>query len=226
MDKSDSVAKRDRQVGESAPQSLVVTVDDGQSVASDQFQRSFGEDIRQTLDIDTWRVGTDLSSEYDRIESEVQQAVERESALETRIREHVFPRLKRGKNLPKNAGVHPAQRELLENIHSGLLFNGGVEACDGVLHVHETLPLTIYQLGVSLVSYQGDQGVWGQRLSAATFGKRSKTRLTTRLQHWKDDRNERVPKATALVSLSKKRCWILPSEPFCYTGLRRLGEWE
>ena len=48
--------------------------------------------------------------------------------------------------------------------HNGLLFNGGVEACDGTIQIHDTLPLTIYQIGVSLVSYQGDQGTWGQRL--------------------------------------------------------------
>jgi hypothetical protein len=49
-------------------------------------------------------------------------------------------------------------------VHRGLLFNGGVEACDGAIQIHETLPLTIYQIGVSLVSYRGDQGTWGQRL--------------------------------------------------------------
>jgi hypothetical protein len=45
-----------------------------------------------------------------------------------------------------------------------LLFNGGVEACDGTRHVHDTLPLTIYQIGVALVSYRGDRGTWQQRL--------------------------------------------------------------
>jgi hypothetical protein len=50
-----------------------------------------------------------------------------------------------------------------------LLFNGGVEACDGSLHVHETLPLTIYQIGVSLISYQKNQGTWCQRLFRRTL---------------------------------------------------------
>jgi hypothetical protein len=54
--------------------------------------------------------------------------------------------------------------EDLEHIHRGLLFNGGVEACDGTQQVHDTLPLTIFQIGVSLVSYQGHQGTWGHRL--------------------------------------------------------------
>ena len=65
---------------------------------------------------------------------------------------------------PQNAEVHLASREEREAIHRGLLFNGGVEACDGSLHVHETLPLTICQLGITLVSYQGIQGRWCQPL--------------------------------------------------------------
>jgi hypothetical protein len=44
------------------------------------------------------------------------------------------------------------------------LFNGGVEACDGTSVVHDTLPLTITQIGVCLVSYQGQQGSWAHRL--------------------------------------------------------------
>ena len=38
------------------------------------------------------------------------------------------------------------------------------EACDGTVRTHDTLPLTIYQVGVSLVSYRGDQGTWQHRL--------------------------------------------------------------
>ena len=53
---------------------------------------------------------------------------------------------------------------MLALIHRGLLLNGGVEACDGTVKVHDALPLTIYQIGVSLVSYRGDQGTWHQRL--------------------------------------------------------------
>src|SRR5262249_44299381 len=35
---------------------------------------------------------------------------------------------------------------------------------DGTSHVHDSLALTIHQVGVSLVSYRGDQGTWCQRL--------------------------------------------------------------
>jgi hypothetical protein len=53
---------------------------------------------------------------------------------------------------------------MLERVHRGLLFTGAVEACDGTSLVHDSLALTIAQIGVSLVSYRGDQGTWVQRL--------------------------------------------------------------
>jgi hypothetical protein len=138
--------------------------DPDESISAEEFAKSFGEDIRHSLDVNTWRVGNDLSQEYSRIEREVREAVEREDELHKEIRTRVFPRLKTGENVPKNAGVHPADMDLIKQIHQGLLFNGGVEACDGNMRIHYTTPLTIYQIGVSLVSYQGNQGTWCQRL--------------------------------------------------------------
>ena len=91
-------------------------------------------------------------------------AVQRESELHAEIRAKVFPRLKAGENLPKHAGVHSANLDIIKQVHQGLLFNGGVEASDGHIRTHFTTPLTIYQIGVSLVSYQGNQGTWCQRL--------------------------------------------------------------
>ncbi len=133
-------------------------------ISSTEFQASFGEDIRQTLDLATWRVGVDMSHEYLRIDREVREAVARESELQKQIRFKVFPALKDRPGAPRNAGTHVADRSLIEKLHREFLFNGNMEACAGSIQVHDTLPLTIYQIGVSLVSYQGDQGTWGQRL--------------------------------------------------------------
>jgi hypothetical protein len=44
------------------------------------------------------------------------------------------------------------------------LFNGSVEAVDGLSEVHDSLALTIHQIGLGLVSYAGNQGTWQQRL--------------------------------------------------------------
>jgi hypothetical protein len=132
--------------------------------SAEGFAEQFGESLERVLDLETWRVGNDLNGEYQRIEKEVREAVEREDKLQKQLRAKVFPRLRELPNATRHAGEHPVTRNQIETVHQGLLFNGGVEACDGVLQVHDTLPLSVYQIGVSLVSYRGDQGTWCHRL--------------------------------------------------------------
>lgn len=133
-------------------------------VNPNEVREGFGENLSDILDPDTWTTGTDLNLIYGRLAEEVRQALEQEKALHKMIREEIFPRLAGYPGAPACAGVYEASIENLEHIHRGLLFNGGVTACDGTHQTHDTLPLTIHQIGVSLVSYQGDQGTWGQRL--------------------------------------------------------------
>jgi hypothetical protein len=130
----------------------------------EDYREGFGEELSQTLNVAAWRSGRDLGEEYRRIEAEVREAVAREDGWQRRVREQVHPRLPWCEGAPKGAGRHAVTAEELEEVTRGLLFNGGVEACDGNIQVHDTLPLTIYQIGVSLVSYSGDQGSWYQRL--------------------------------------------------------------
>jgi hypothetical protein len=137
---------------------------DDSPISAQTFEEQFNEDILQTLDVDQWRLGNDLDQEYQRIEREVREAEKLETAQDRKIRDEFFPRLAALPHMPKNAGKHETQPEDIAAVHRGLLFNGGVEACDGTIQVHDTLPLTIYQIGISLVSYRGDQGTWGQRL--------------------------------------------------------------
>src|SRR5229473_8272268 len=138
--------------------------DDPFSISAQMFEDQFDENILQTLDVERWRLGNDLDQEYQRFVREVREAEQIETAKEKQIREELLPWLASLPNMPKNAGKHETTAENIASVHRGLLFNGGVEACDGTIQIHETLPLTIYQIGVSLVSYRGDQGTWGQRL--------------------------------------------------------------
>jgi len=138
--------------------------DDPSLISASTFQEQFDETIQQTLDISHWRLGNDLDQECARIEREVREAERIETTGQRQVREQLLPQLSALPNMPKNAGLHSTTADAIASVHRGLLFNGGVEACDGSMQVHETLPLTIYQLGVSLVSYCGDQGTWGQRL--------------------------------------------------------------
>jgi hypothetical protein len=132
-------------------------------VDADSFREGFGEDLRSVLDMATWRLGGDLAQEYPRIEREVGEALAQEDEYQRCIRTEVFPKLMDPASAPE-CGVFAGNMDILRLIHRGLLFNGGIEACDGTVQVHNTLPLTICQIGVSLVSYAGDQGTWQQRL--------------------------------------------------------------
>lgn len=129
-----------------------------------EFEEAFGESFAETLDPNNWTVGEDLAAAYARLEREVADALESEDDYRKRVRELVFSRLSMNPDAPPNVGVYQAQVQDLERAQNGLLFNGGVEACDGINAVHDTLPLTITQIGVCLVSYNGEQGAWAHRL--------------------------------------------------------------
>lgn len=133
-------------------------------VTAEEFHQGFGESLSDTLNLDTWKAGEDLANLYARLEAEVSDAVTREDAMRTTLREHVLPQIGAYPGAPKCAGVFTASTSSLERIHRDLLFPGRVEACDGTRATYDTLPLTIYQIGVSLVSYRGSQGSLGYRL--------------------------------------------------------------
>jgi hypothetical protein len=127
------------------------------------FRECFGEELSQTLQIDQWHSGSDLAAEYGRIEREIHEAVQQEGGYAASIREKVFPQIS-AKDGPQEAGFYQIDLDRIQRIHREILFPGAVEACDGTSQVHDSLALTVYQIGVGLVSYGGDQGTWSQRL--------------------------------------------------------------
>jgi len=152
-------------VGNELPQGGA-TARNGAALAphADEFDRAFGERFVDALDIASWRPGEDLLNAYSRIEQEVEAAIARESEFARQVRDIVFPQLAEHPQAPRGAGVYTADLATLEQVHRGLLFSGQVEACNGSAVVHQTLPLSITQIGVCLVSYQGRQGSWAHRL--------------------------------------------------------------
>lgn len=132
---------------------------------ADAFEEYFGESLCKTLDLGTWHDGVDLVREYARIETEVARAVEFETVQEARVREEVFPQIAFSAGAPPEAG-HYANLTAADiaAVHAGLLFNGGVACCDGTTQSHDTLALTMHQIGVCLVAYTGNQGSWSTRL--------------------------------------------------------------
>jgi len=133
-------------------------------VQDPEFEAAYGEPFAQTLNLSTWALGENLAELYGRLEEEVTRAVEQENRIREVIRREVFPRIPTADGAPEGAGVYQAAGGDLERVHRGLLFNGGLEACDGTSVVHDTIPLTITQIGVCLVSYNGQQGTWAHRL--------------------------------------------------------------
>lgn len=120
-----------------------------------EFQQAFGEPLSGLLNITGWQQGGDLASLYARLHEHVSEATELQRRSRRYVREAVFPSLK---------GVYKLTPEQVEECQAGLLFNGATEACDGTVLHHDSLVLTVTQIGFSLVAYQGSHGKWVQRL--------------------------------------------------------------
>lgn len=132
---------------------------------ADEFRECFDEPLLKTLDLGTWREGADLVREYARIQREVEEAVEFEGEQEVRVRDEVFPKIHHPDRGPPEAGHYDHLTVAdIAAVHTDLLFNGGVACCDGTVQVHDTLALTVHQIGACLVNYKGNQGSWSTRL--------------------------------------------------------------
>src|ERR687898_277074 len=128
---------------------------DPEIVDLDDFSSEFGVDLLETLDVGKWQQGVDLEGLNRRLAEEVSSAVAQERDAIAFIRREVFPRLGKQVDAPADAGVYQAHPQDIDHALRNSLFNGCVEACDGTVSEHDTLVLTVTQLGICLVSYQG-----------------------------------------------------------------------
>ncbi|MDI3315944.1 MAG: hypothetical protein QJR12_17230 [Mycobacterium sp.] len=137
-------------------------------VGSSGFAKAFGEPLEVVLDLTTWHSGTDLQGLYERLEldTHIGQALAQEDRAAAAIRSTILPELRdRSRpSAPPLGGFWPVDLSELEKIHRGTLFAGHVDACDSTVQVHESLALTIIQIGIALVGYHGDEGTWAHRL--------------------------------------------------------------
>ena len=133
-------------------------------VGSNAFIREFGDSLDRILDPESWTAGADLSNTYARLEQEVRASVDQERRIRNTLRERLLPRIEATGLAGPNSGVYRATPAQIGRIHSGLLLNGQVEACDGIAMTHDTLSMTFIQIGVCMVSYDGDQQTWSQRM--------------------------------------------------------------
>jgi hypothetical protein len=140
------------------------TADDPLLVADDDFKAATGESIERTLDLTTWQAGVDLGVLYQRLEAEVGPALEQERRVQSVVRSDIFPLLRQAPDAPAEAGVHQAKAADLEDVHRKVLFSGQLDTCDGTTATHDTLLLTVTQIGICLISYLGDELALSQRM--------------------------------------------------------------
>ncbi|MEI9908525.1 MAG: hypothetical protein WDO71_01965 [Bacteroidota bacterium] len=139
---------------------------DSNALSIDDFQKAFGENFSDAIDINTWSIGANLAELYPLIESEWLQAKTDENKNRRIFRETVFPRIKEVGNVPF-AGLHDDVndvKQLLDKMHRGFLFNGAVTACGSTHVIFNTVPLTITQIGICLVNYERQHGSYSHRL--------------------------------------------------------------
>jgi hypothetical protein len=151
-------------MADAAPTAVELPVSQPAGASNEAFAACFGEPLDHALDLESWHPGTDLLRENANVARQIELAVERECEDQRRVRDEVVARLSFLESVPPQAGHYVVPERDILDAQRGLLFNGGTEACDGTTQVHDTLALTIYQIGVCLVSYSGNQGSWSQRL--------------------------------------------------------------
>ena len=130
-------------------------------------ERAFGAPLSEILDVDRWHDGIDLASLYSKLRESVAQSVTQNERTRVPLRRLLINSLwenveRQGK--PQIAGLYRIEPRDIEQVHHSLLFNGATECCDGTVANHDSLLLTVAQIGVSLVSYQGNAGKWVQQL--------------------------------------------------------------
>ena len=132
--------------------------------SSDHFKRLYGEDYTDAINIETWKIDRNLTKLYSDIEKELFAAKKSELESHEVIREELFPLVKTSALVP-HAGLHTdTTPELIEKVHKGFLFNGAVTACGSLSVTYDSLPISITQMGICLVNYQGKHGSYSHQL--------------------------------------------------------------
>ncbi len=140
--------------------------DIAEATPEEQYVAALGQSFAQALDVTTWHDGANLAPLYQSLRLAVAESVERERRVRDPIRDTIFPQLRAraGRNLPDSAGLYRMDDAQIQEVHNGLLFNGATECCDGTRDGHDALVLSVIQLGISIVRYDGACGSWVQRL--------------------------------------------------------------
>jgi hypothetical protein len=182
-----------------------LTNDESQLLDDSEFQNSFGENLLQTLDLNTWSSGVDPQAIIERLTREVATARQQEDRMRVSIRENLLPRLAGRRNAPPESGVFQVKPEELVKIHEGLLFPGNVVAVHGTAATHESLPLGITQIGIAAVSYKGTAGTFSQRLFRKELAAQDQNPLKEAIDYIANRHNPRAMSNMEILSRLAQR---------------------
>lgn len=149
-----------------SPSSTTPQNNGGIDFSVDTFQQAFGVDFNDTINVDNWNSGFDLSKFVSQTEEDWIKVKKRQSENQKTIRESFFPRIKELALVP-HAGLCENVSEiknLVERVQNGFLFNGAVTACASTIASYQTVPLTINQIGVCLINYERQHGTYSHTL--------------------------------------------------------------
>ena len=123
------------------------------------------DEFLKALKLDTWTSGQQMDTLAARLEREVETAARHEDEMAPSVLATLERSLPNAADRSVESGVYSLRVEDVVKATSNILFNGCVEAADGTRVTVPTLPLTVYQIGICLTSYQGagDGGALGNR---------------------------------------------------------------
>jgi hypothetical protein len=134
------------------------------------------QDVLRALNIDTWMSGLDMATLEARMEQEIELAIRNEEQMIPILRSRLERDLRSMPGLPRGAGLYSVTPRMIREACETVLFNGLVEACDGSRLLIDTLPITILNIGIAMITYaeKGNGSTFGQRLYRHEITQRSR----------------------------------------------------
>lgn len=120
------------------------------------FETNLREAIDGALNVGSWTSGERMHELEGRLEREVEQAMANESQMAPRVMDVVRDHIAQAKDHSSESGVYHVQPDQITDACRDVLFNGLVEACDGTRVAYDTLPITVFQIGLCMTSYLDD----------------------------------------------------------------------
>ena len=158
--------------GFDATQPLTTLLPEDAEISTEEIEQALGEPFYKTLDVAMWDRGLSAMA-MDVLEQQIVDAVRQEDEVIRQVRDRVLPEIERGPGAPAGAGLYTVDLKRLEQVQHENLFNGGTAAVDGSMKMHDTLPLTVIQIGIALVTYANDHAAWTHRVFRRDLRSRS-----------------------------------------------------